>query len=122
MAKPKVLIVEDDQSLLSIYSTMLKQGGYEPLLAANAKTAIDIVKNQEPQLIIEDLSLPDLSGVQLVHCIRQIPEGKNIPVIILSGSQGRIESARQSQEHFVAFLQKPVDMETLLSTVKTFIT
>lgn len=121
MTKLKVLIVEDDASLLSIYSTILKHGGYEPILAPNARVAIDMVKQHEPQLIIEDLSLPDLTGVQLVHCLRQIPEGKNIPVIILSGSQARIESARQSHEHFVAFLLKPVDVDTLLNTVKSIL-
>lgn len=121
MTKPKVLVVEDDKSLLIIYSTMLEHGGYEPILAPNAKVAIEMVKLHEPQLIIEDLSLPDLTGVQLVHCLRQLPEGKDIPVIILSGSQARIESARKSKEHFVAFLQKPVDVETLLNTVKTYL-
>ncbi len=119
MAKPKVLIVEDDQSLLAIYSAMIERGGYQPLLAASARAAIEMVKQHSPQVIIEDLSLPDLTGVQLVHCLRQIPEGRDIPVIILSGSQARIESARKSKEHFDAFLLKPIDIDTLLNAVKS---
>jgi CheY-like chemotaxis protein len=119
--QPKILIIEDDPALLMLYSTMIKNGGYQPLIAANANAAIDAIHQEIPQLIIEDLSLPDLNGLQLVHCIRQIPNCEDTPVIILSGSSGRIESAKLSGEHFVAFLHKPVDQESLLEVIRKFL-
>jgi CheY-like chemotaxis protein len=116
-----VLIVEDDPVLLQLYSSMMESGGYQPLIAADARTAINLLKETTPHLIIQDLMLPDLNGEQLVHCIRQMPAGRDIPVIILSGSQARLEHARRSNEKFVAFLVKPVDTAVLLATVRKFL-
>ncbi len=83
MQKQKILIIEDDPPLLELYSGMIMNGGYQPLRAANAAMAIEILKQHTPQLIIEDLSLPDMNGLQLVHCIRQLPHAAEVPVIIL---------------------------------------
>lgn len=121
MPKQKILIIEDDPPLLELYSSMILNGGYQPLRAANAKMAIEIMKQHTPQLIIEDLSLPDLNGLQLVHIIRQMPNAGEVPVIILSGSPARIEAARLSKEHFVAYLNKPVTQVELLDAVKEFV-
>ncbi len=119
--KQKILIVEDDPALLMLYSTMMLNGGYQPLAAATAKAAINILHREVPALILEDLSLPDLDGQHLVHCIRQIPECENIPVVVLSASSGRIEAARRSGEQFVAFLHKPIEQQALLDVIRQFL-
>ena len=121
MTKPTILIIEDDPALLELYSAMVGNGGYQALAAPDAQTALDCMKKFTPALIIEDLSLPDLSGLQLLHCIRQLPNAEEIPVIILSGSPGRIELARHSREQFVAFLHKPVTQQDLLASVRKYI-
>jgi CheY-like chemotaxis protein len=121
MTKQKILIIEDDPPLLELYSSMVMHGGYQPLKASSAAMAIEILKQHTPQLIIEDLSLPDMNGLQLIHCIRQLPRAAEVPVIILSGSPARIEAARLSQEHFVAYLNKPVSQVELLDAVKEFV-
>ena len=119
--KLKILIVEDDPALLMLYSTMMLNGGFQPLAAQNAKAAIDILQREIPDLIIEDLSLPDLDGQHLVHCIRQIPKCENIPVVVLSASSGRIETARHCGEKFVAFLHKPIEQQALLDVIRKFL-
>lgn len=117
----RILIVEDDPALNMLYKTILTDAGYEVVTAANAKAAIDIATEQTVDLIIEDLSLPDLNGIQLLHCIRQLPHCQNLPVVILSGSTGRIESAKKSRELFAAFLHKPVDKTQLLTVIQSLI-
>lgn len=119
--KPKILIVEDDPPSLLMVSTIVQCGGYQPLSACNARAAIDILKEEIPQLIIQDLSLPDLDGVHLVQCIHRLPNCSRIPVIVLSGSSARIEAARLSRENFVAFLTKPVEQEQLLSVIRQYL-
>ncbi len=121
MEKQTVMVIEDDPALLKLYGHIVEKGGYQLLEASNAKTALDILKHHIPHIIVEDLSLPDLSGLQLIHCIRQLPNCANIPAIIISGSSGRIESARLSQEHFVAFLHKPIAANVLLDTINTYL-
>lgn len=118
MAKSTIMIIEDDPPSLELYSIIIRDGGYDVLTAKNAKAALDLLKTNTPHLIIEDLSLPDLNGVQLIHCIRCLPNCSQIPVIILSGSAGRIASAKLSPEHFVAFLQKPIEPKQLLENIK----
>lgn len=121
MTKQLILIIEDDPALLHLYSAMIVNGGYEVIAVPDASAALESLRHHTPDLIIEDLSLPDLNGVQLVHCIRQLPHVVDVPVIILSGSPGRIESARQSAEHFVAFLSKPVTQLELLANVRKYL-
>lgn len=116
--KPKILIVDDDPVSLLLVSTIIEKGGYQPITACDAKSALEILRKEQPVLIIQDLSLPDLDGFHLAQCIHRMQNFTNIPVIILSGHDGRIASAKSSNEHFSAILIKPVNKEKLLDAIK----
>lgn len=119
--QPKILIVDDDPGSLQMVSAIVEKGGYQALTACDAKAALKILKNENPELIIQDLSLPDLDGFHLVQCIHRIPKYAEIPVIILSGDGARIASAKLSREHFDAILDKPVNQEKLLEAIKKYL-
>lgn len=117
-----IMIIEDDPTQLQSYGYMIEKAGFQVMLAEDASQALDLLAKQKPALIILDLSLPDLSGPQLVPCIRKLPDCENIPIVIISASRGRIESVKMSNEKFVAFLHKPITRDILIETIRAYFT
>lgn len=110
---PLVLIVEDDplyQRLLSVYLTDV---GCRVSVAENGYEALALLGEERPALITLDLSLPDLDGFSVLEVLRKQPNGKDIPVVILSGmaDSGAVLGA-------AAFLSKPVGRDQLLSVMR----
>ncbi len=80
----KILIAEDDELITKMYSTKLKNLGMTPIVAENGEEVINLFKSEKPDFILLDIMLPKLSGLDALAEIRQLPEGKNIPVVVLS--------------------------------------
>lgn len=121
MKKAAILIVEDDPVLLSILCKIVENGGYVPLPAKNAVIALDTLKQSSPSLILEDISLPDLNGVDLVACIRRIPGYEAIPVIFLSASSERIAAAKFTGDSLSEYMTKPLKPAQLLTVISTML-
>ncbi len=79
-----VLLVDDEQSLLDIFSQTLIAGGMQVVTANNGKDAFDKAKTQKPDIILLDQVLPDMNGNQVLSLIKKDPDTKNIPVAMLS--------------------------------------
>lgn len=80
--KPKVLIVDDEESLRFFYSEELREEGYEPILVKNGKEAIQILKEVKPDLIVLDIVMPKMDGMETLG--RIIGQHKDIPIILHS--------------------------------------
>jgi DNA-binding response OmpR family regulator len=117
MKKTVILIVEDDPVLLRILCKIVEMGGYEPVGAQNAKAALKQIKETPPELILEDIVLPDLNGVELIQCIRRIEGYETIPVIFLSASQERIETAKFTDKINDEYFLKPLKPSQLLMVI-----
>ena len=117
MKKPAILIVEDDPVLLRILCKIVENGGYTALPAMNAVDAFETLKDEIPELILEDISLPDLNGVELIHCIRNIPGFENIPVVFVSASSSRITAVRDLNNILTNYLVKPLRPAELLLVI-----
>jgi two-component system chemotaxis response regulator CheY len=114
-ASQRVLVLENSASFREILTLHLSNAGYAVLPAEDAVVAGKLILQQPPDLIIADIHVPYLSGVEFVGALRSDPSFKDIPVIFLS-SQGDLEAAaRQVQAQ--AFLRKPVTVDRLLQTV-----
>ncbi len=81
-SKGKVLIVEDDASFRRVYHDMLETAGYNVFVADNGETGWELAKAEKPNLIMLDLVLPGLHGLEVLKYIRDDAETKDIPVII----------------------------------------
>src|SRR5581483_4389846 len=84
MSKGTILIVEDQQGFRRIYHDVLQSDGYDVLQAADGLEGWEMVKNQNPNLVLLDLGLPKMDGFEVLKRIREDAETKNIPVIIFS--------------------------------------
>ncbi len=126
----KVLVVDDDPDVVTFNKTVLEESGYYPLVAADGEEGIEIVKKENPALVILDVLMPKQSGIRMYRKLKMDETLKQIPVIILSAISKR--SFSKSQEVLTEFgeekipepemyLEKPVEPEELAVAVKKII-
>ena len=92
----RVLVVDDDPGLLDVLKMRLEVWGYDVLLAENALTAARLAAEGSPQVILTDVWLPDVSGVDLLKALTQV---EPTPVIILMSAHGSVDLAVESMKH-----------------------
>ena len=80
----KILFVEDDGFIIDIYVTKLKEVGFSVQSAVNGEDALAKIKQSRPDLVLLDIVLPHVTGFEFLQEIKNIPELKNVPIIILS--------------------------------------
>jgi two-component system nitrogen regulation response regulator NtrX len=116
MAGPVVLVVDDEGGIRESLSGILEDEGYEVLTSSSGEDAIGVIKEQSPDLILLDIWLPGIDGIQTLEEIKTIkPE---LPVIMISG-HGNIEIAVKSTRiGAYDFLEKPLSLERVLISVK----
>lgn len=80
----KVLIVDDDQAMVSIWEMSLKSEGIEVITAGTGRQGLDLVKSQHPNLILLDQIIPDMLGNDVLTALKDDPETASIPVMVIS--------------------------------------
>jgi len=123
----KILVVDDNQLILKTLSLKLKSEGYQVLTADDGSRAISIARSEKPDLILLDILFPpDVShgggvpwdGFLIMQWLRRGDDGRNVPVIIISGADPAKYKARSLAEGAVAFLQKPINNDELLAAIR----
>ena len=84
-ATPRVLVVDDDEALRSVYSRVLTKEGYTVHLSASAEDALAYVKEERPDAILLDLRMPLINGVGFLYRLRQDPANQSIAVALITG-------------------------------------
>lgn len=125
--KKTVLIVDDDADTRTYLATILLRGGYHILTAGDGHEGRQVIKKKRPDLILLDIMMPSLSGLQLLNEIKQDDEIKYTPIIIISGV-GQLTGVDwkkyMNERHGCgvskseAFMEKPVKPEILLRAVR----
>ena len=118
MAK-KILVIEDDVDLNTIIELNLQKEGFETDHAYDGEEALKKVDSFQPDLIILDVMLPKLNGVEFNTKLKSNPKTKNIPIIALTGKLGTKELFTVNNQLTVsAFFYKPVLMKDMLAEIK----
>jgi EAL domain-containing protein (putative c-di-GMP-specific phosphodiesterase class I)/ActR/RegA family two-component response regulator len=116
--KGRVLIVDDEEQLRDAYGEILKDAGYEVETAANAAQAIyvlDLLKRSELDVVLSDIMMPGISGVQLLRAVRE--RDLDLPVILMTGHPTVDTAAHAVEYGALRYLLKPVKMDLLVATV-----
>ncbi len=116
-AKGTVLIVEDHEFQRRIQSKILREEGYTIVSAANAVEAMKVLRNLRPLLILLDIDLPDLDGLQLTRRLRSTAIFKHTPVVIVSGVNDKATIEKSLSAGATMFLAKPFDRKALIDKV-----
>jgi DNA-binding response OmpR family regulator len=106
--KKNVLVVDDEIGALTLIGIMLERGGFNVLKAKDAEAALAILDQTTPDLIILDVMMPGMDGIELCSVIRQRPDTSNLPVLILS-ARGDADSVMRGMEAGANdYLPKPI--------------
>jgi len=120
VAPKKVLVVDDEKPLLEALSSRLAEEGYQIFKAENGKEALDLAIANKPDILLLDLIMPVMDGVAVLKNLREIPEFKGLPVIVLTNA-GDIENVRNAQFYYNAaefLIKSNVNMEDIVQKVK----
>jgi CheY-like chemotaxis protein len=112
---PTVLLVDDDPDLREMYGLYLVSEGYGVLQAPNGHAALDVIATTHPDVVVTDIQMPRMNGLQLTHTLRSRPATARVPVIGLSGLGGFEAAAVAAGCN--AILEKPCAPEVLAALV-----
>jgi CheY-like chemotaxis protein len=116
----RILLVEDDPDSRFELRMLLEDEGYTVVEARDGSSAITLATSLRPDLVVQDLLLPDIPGFQLLEAIRRLHGGDILPVVAVSGFHDRLEEAAQAESvKFSAFLRKPINPARLRDVVRT---
>ncbi len=122
-----ILAVDDEVQARDFVSTVLEENGYTAVLANNGEEAMEIVRQNKPDLVIMDILMPKQSGIRMYRELKTSESLKDIPVIIYSGiarrtllraQAGLTESSGESVPDPEGYIEKPVTPERLAATIK----
>ena len=116
--REKILVVEDEKSIAHFISTVLNNNGYEALLARTGSVALSMISSHCPDLIILDLGLPDMDGLDI---LRQLRSWSSLPVVVVSARSHESDKVTALDLGADDYLTKPFGTDELLARVRTAI-
>jgi len=118
MAKPKILVVDDDPDLMRALRLRLRANNYDVATATDGYSAIATAQKERPSLIILDLGLPVGDGFVVLDRLQHIDALCGVPVIVLSARDPQGNEERALKAGATAFFQKPADNDELLNAIR----
>jgi len=115
----KILIIDDEPEICDSISELLKNSGYETLAAYRGSEGYELAVREKPDLVILDISLPDIDGTAIYEALRKDPQTKNIRVIFLTAlATGAPEQFVGIDRKDYTLLSKPVRFEIILGEIE----
>lgn len=115
MARPKILVVDDETQITRVLRTSLSPHGYEVRIANDGEAALDVFQEWSPDLIITDLSMPKMTGIELCENVR---DRSHVPIIVLSvrgDDRNKVEALDKGADDYVT---KPFSINELLARIR----
>ena len=120
MAGECVLLVEDNEKNLKLFRDVLRATGYLTLEAGTGEEAVEVAVSGSPALVLMDVQLPGINGVEALGRLRSDPRTASIPVLALTAQAMYEDRERFLAAGFDGYLSKPVDVVELLRTVAEY--
>ncbi len=119
MPAPKILVVDDSWTDLTLIATSLRESGFDVVIAADGEEALEKVGTERPQCVVLDVVLPKLNGFQVCRKLKQNDLSRNIPVILISGKNTPLDKKWGLQQGADMYITKPFDKDELLMGVRS---
>lgn len=121
MDKRRVLIVEDNMDTYELVHFILEKSNYETFLAVNGRDGVNAALKQKPDLIIMDLSMPEMDGWTATNIIKKNPQTKSIPLIALTAHALPGDRQRAMDAGCDEYITKPMDLSDLVEAVQYWV-
>ena len=113
-----ILIVEDNDKNLKLVRDVLQVKGYETIEAGNAEDGIVLARERKPDLILMDIQLPGMNGIEAIGVLRADPSTADIPVAAVTASVMQQDRNKITEAGFNAYVGKPINLNEFLATVR----
>jgi two-component system, cell cycle response regulator DivK len=119
--RKRVLIVEDNALNMKLFSAMLAAQGYDVLQASDGPHGLDVARTEHPDLIVMDLQLPGLSGLEVAHSLKSSGDTSGIPIIATSAYVQTGDEDKVRESGCDGFMAKPIAISEFLDMIEMFI-
>ena len=116
-----VLIVEDNELNMKLFNDLLEANGYGTIQTRSGVEAVELARRHRPDLILMDIQLPEVSGLQVIQWIKDDDELKHIPVIAITAFAMKGDEEKIRQGGCEAYLSKPISVVKFLETVRDYL-
>ena len=116
-----ILLVDDEPDITTNLSAFLKRTGFRTNTADNGETALAIISDEKPDLVVMDVMMPRLDGYQTCALIKNNSEFKATPVVMLSSKDGLFDKAKGRIVGSDQYITKPFSRDELLGTIRTLV-
>ncbi len=116
-----ILIVEDNELNMRLFTDLLQAHGYGTVQSVDGSDAIDLARENKPDLIIMDIQLPGLSGVEITKMLKADQDLQHIPVIAVTAFAMKGDQEKIMEAGFAAYIAKPISVPSFLESVNKFL-
>lgn len=117
----RVLIVEDDPKNMTLFRDLLGVSGYETLEATDGKQGVEIARANRPDLILMDVQMPVMDGLEATKILKADPVTNDIPIVALTASAMRGDEEKTLEAGCDAYMTKPIDIKEFLRMVAEYL-
>ena len=119
MDQKKILIVEDNELNMKLFHDLLEVHGYTTLQTKDGREALELARKHRPDLILMDIQLPEVSGLEVTKWIKADDELKSIPVIAVTAFAMKGDEEKIRSGGCEAYIAKPISVNSFLETIQT---
>ena len=116
-----VLVVEDNELNMKLFHDLLEANGYDIIQTRSGLEAIDLAREHHPDLILMDIQLPEVSGLEVTKWIKEDDDLRSIPIVAVTAFAMKGDEERIRQGGCEAYLSKPISVGKFIETVKAYV-
>jgi two-component system, cell cycle response regulator DivK len=117
----RILLVEDNETIRRAFAILLEESGYEVLQAGSGREALEITARRRPHLVLMDLGLPDMNGLDVTRKLKANPATEGIAVVAITGRALETDQHACMEAGCVGYLAKPIDTRHLLQRIPEYL-
>jgi CheY-like chemotaxis protein len=116
-----ILVVEDNERNLKLLRDVLEYAGYEVRTARTAEDGVTLAVSEPPDLVLMDLQLPGIDGIEALHRLRESPRTADIPVVAVTAQAMKQDRERALRAGFNGYVEKPISVRAFPDQVRRFL-
>jgi two-component system, cell cycle response regulator DivK len=120
-AQSKVLIVEDNELNMKLFNDLLEANGYAVIQTREGLSALELARKHMPDLILMDIQLPEVSGIEVTKWLKEDDELRHIPVIAVTAFAMKGDEQKIREGGCEAYISKPISVVSFLQTIDGFL-
>ncbi len=117
----KILVVEDNEKNMYLICFILKNNKYEIIKAADGEKGLELAIKEKPDLILMDIQLPGIDGLEATKRIRETESGRGVPIIAITSYAMSGDREKLLNGGCTGYIEKPISLDTLLSEIKKYL-